>query len=103
MIFFPQDETARQFYQNTLQEIITAEGQTLLGWRTVPVNPNTIGKAGRESQPYIQQVIIGASDDVVDAAFERKLYIIRKQLENIASNEEIGLYIPSFFKSYNCL
>lgn len=96
MIFFPQDETARQFYQNTLQEIITAEGQTLLGWRTVPVNPNTIGKAGRESQPYIQQVIIGASDDVVDAAFERKLYIIRKQLENIASNEEIGLYIPSF-------
>jgi glutamate synthase (NADPH/NADH) large chain len=95
MIFFPQDETARAAYQQKIEEIITAEGQTLLGWRTVPVNPNGVGKGARESQPYVQQVFIAASEEVQDTlAFERKLYIIRKLTEKAAQEGE-GLYIPS--------
>ncbi|WP_028401480.1 glutamate synthase large subunit [Ectobacillus panaciterrae] len=97
MIFFPQEQKARVDYQKKIEDIIKAEGQILLGWRDVPVNPDTIGEGAKASQPYIQQLIVGASDDMEDTiAFERKLYIIRKKMEKLEQGEENGLYVASF-------
>ena len=57
-----------------------AEGQTVLGWRDVPVDrdmPMSPTVRGRE--PVIRQIFIGRGPDVmVPDALERKLYVIRK-------------------------
>jgi glutamate synthase (NADPH/NADH) large chain len=93
MLFLPMEEGRRSEYERKLEAIIAAEGQKLLGWRTVPVDAAKIGSTARASQPFIRQVFIGASDDVQDQlAFERKLYVIRKQIEREAGE---GFYAAS--------
>ncbi|MCK9909388.1 hypothetical protein MXD81_09620, partial [Microbacteriaceae bacterium K1510] len=88
MLFLPIDETKRAAYETQLEEIIAAEGQKLLGWRTVPTNPAKLGKTARASQPFIRQVFIAASDELPDQlAFERKLYVIRKRMEQRATED----------------
>ncbi|WP_019122315.1 glutamate synthase large subunit [Brevibacillus massiliensis] len=94
MLFLPMDEQRRTAYEQQLEKWIQAEGQTLLGWRTVPTDPSKLGKTALASQPCIRQVFIGASDDLEDAdAFERKLYMIRKQMERAAGDD---FYAASF-------
>lgn len=88
MLFLPADPDKRALYEKRLEEIVQEEGQTLLGWRDVPVDSTKIGKTARESQPVFRQVFIGAKDDTTDPlAFERKLYVIRKQAEKAAGED----------------
>ncbi|KDE48118.1 hypothetical protein DI43_06165 [Geobacillus sp. CAMR12739] len=80
----PEEEAKRAYYESMFNEIVAQEGQRLLGWRTVPVDREKLGKLARQSQPFIRQVFVAASDDVADElAFERKLYVIRKQFEKL--------------------
>ncbi|MCX7063808.1 MAG: glutamate synthase large subunit, partial [Proteobacteria bacterium] len=64
---------------------IRAEGQVLIGWRKVPVDPDNagLGKAARRAMPTIEQLFIGAADGVEGDAFERKLYLIRKHATHL--------------------
>ena len=64
-----------------LEDAVAREGLTLLGWREVPVDNSTIGHVARSAEPDIRQIFIGASDDIKDCTeFERKLYMVRKQV-----------------------
>ncbi|MGZ0049397.1 glutamate synthase large subunit [Brevibacillus gelatini] len=89
MLFLPMDESLRNEYEAKLAAIIEAEGQKLLGWRTVPVDATKLGKTAAASQPFIRQVFIGASAQAAadQMAFERKLYVIRKQMEHAAGSD----------------
>ncbi len=81
MLFLPQSPTKRQECQQTLTQIIEEEGQTLLGWRDVPVDNSRLGETAKLAQPSIVQVFIGAKGQMQSLDFERKLYIIRKRIE----------------------
>lgn len=88
MLFLSQDEDERSQCEKKLEQIIEEQGQTLLGWRTVPVAPECLGVGARSAQPFIRQVFI-APDEATrqvlakdEAAFERNLYVIRKRAEN---------------------
>ncbi len=77
-----------------LEERVEAEGQTVLGWREVPVNEAACGSASRAVAPRIAQLFVGAGDDIADQdAFERKLYVIRRGVERADLDD---LAIPSF-------
>ena len=90
LVFLPTDEEERNFCRAAFLKIIEEEGQSFLGWRTVPVDDSFIGKTARDSEPKIVQAFIGrktahrapkaANRDNLD--FERKLYVIRKRIEN---------------------
>ncbi|MFS0723920.1 glutamate synthase large subunit [Paenibacillus sp. 1P07SE] len=83
MIFFPQDEAARSEHERRLEAIIAEEGQTLLGWRTVPTNDEKLGESARAAMPYVRQVFIGRAAGLEgELPFERKLYVIRKRAEH---------------------
>jgi len=83
MIFAPQEEKARAFCEATIAEYVAGEGQSLLGWRDVPVNNEGLGESVLPTEPFIRQVFIGRGENCADqAAFERKLFVIRKQIEN---------------------
>ena len=83
LIFLPLDIKEREFAKEIFKQVIQEEGQTLLGWRAVPVDNSGIGKGAQATQPVFEQVFIGRAKNLRDdLAFERKLYIIRKQVEN---------------------
>jgi glutamate synthase (ferredoxin) len=82
MLFLPQDRAAQERCQMVWQRIVVEEGQSVLGWRTVPVEPSVLGQTARACQPAIKQVFIGRGADVADDIdFERRLYIIRKRCQ----------------------
>ncbi|SDJ69557.1 glutamate synthase large subunit [Sediminibacillus albus] len=96
MVFFSKNETEQKEIENYVNHIIEHEGQKLLGWRDVPVDVRKIGIKAEESCPVIRQVFIGAADQLIDElAFERKLYVIRKQAENWANEKEFRFYFAS--------
>lgn len=80
VIFLPQDEQRREFCKETVNEIIAAQGQKLLGWRKMPVDADAadIGFTARQSMPVMEMLFVGASDNLDQAAFERQLFLIRK-------------------------
>ena len=88
MVFLPEDHSARARLRRLFERTVTEEGQTVLGWRSVPVDDATLGPSAIASRPVIQQIFIGASAAVTAAlegdpmAFERRLYVIRKRVEH---------------------
>src|SRR5712671_2660954 len=80
MMFLPRNAGTRRACEEALTHFIAAEGQRLLGWRDVPVDNSVLGDSIRPVEPVIRQVFIarGANCPDVDA-FERKLFVIRKQ------------------------
>ena len=79
-VFLPQDPKERAHCKTVFEEQIRAAGQTLLGWRELPVDPNgaDIGSAARAAMPHIEQLFVGAGEEFEDEEFERALYLIRK-------------------------
>lgn len=68
-------EAAMELYGRIVQE----EGQSVLGWRDVPVRGEILGKASAACQPTMKQVFIGRDPSLTDDQdFERKLYVIRR-------------------------
>ncbi|WP_416151200.1 glutamate synthase large subunit [Salipaludibacillus sp. HK11] len=98
MVFFPQDQQERKASRKIFEKIIEEEGQTVLGWRTVPVNPSFVGNDARKTKPFIRQVVILPSENIKDQDdFERRLYIIRKrtEIEIAKTTEAEDFYISS--------
>ncbi|MBU1085984.1 MAG: glutamate synthase large subunit [Candidatus Omnitrophica bacterium] len=90
LIFLPPNNLARESVQEIFQNIVHAEGQKLLGWRDIPVDNSAIGKGAQKSMPFISQVFIGRNENLSDElAFERKLYVIRKQIENAVKESAV--------------
>ncbi len=79
-LFLPTDMGERERCKAAINQIIFAQGQKLIGWRDLPVDPAKadVGPSALAARPYMEQLFIGASDDVDGNAFERQLYIIRK-------------------------
>ena len=81
-LFLPQVPGHREAVKAAFAKIVAAEGQALLGWRDVPVNNSSLGKTAVGVEPFMVQAFVGRSASVKDeAAFERRLYIIRKLAE----------------------
>ena len=80
-IFLPQVTEERERCKQTVESIVTDQGQTVIGWRAVPTCADEagIGRTARLGEPYIEQLFIGAKSVVDRTAFERKLYLIQKQ------------------------
>ncbi len=107
MVYLPHDPDQRRGCEIKLEEMIREEGQTLLGWRTVPTNDATLGATARSGEPVVRQVFVGrndhpersAAESKDDLAFERKLYVIRQLAEHTVHQSKLPgrdhFYIPS--------
>ncbi|HTZ85813.1 MAG TPA: glutamate synthase central domain-containing protein, partial [Solirubrobacteraceae bacterium] len=95
MCFLPTDDAERAEVEALLERTIQAEGQRLLGWREVPVEPEHAGEVAGKCRPRIRQLFVGAGPDQAadQDAFERKLYVIRRVCELTANRP--NLYIAS--------
>jgi glutamate synthase (NADPH/NADH) large chain/glutamate synthase (ferredoxin) len=95
MCFLPTDEEARASLEQLLERTVQAEGQRLLGWRDVPVDPAQAGEVAGACRPVVRQLFVGVGAEQAgdQDAFERKLYVIRRVCELNA--EHPGLYVCS--------
>ena len=89
MLFLSQDPDERAACEKHLEKIIEDEGQKVLGWRTVPTDGSSLGVGSKKSEPFIRQLFIAGSPEVLDRieqgdrqALEREMYVIRKRAEN---------------------
>ncbi|MBE9077821.1 glutamate synthase subunit alpha [Romeria aff. gracilis LEGE 07310] len=108
MVFLPQAEAATNVARQEMEKAVQVAGFTFLGWRAVPVKPETLGPQARQFQPQIEQVLV-QSPNLSGDDLERQLYLIRRQFEQAIrklsgskalSPEVIGalqeLYVCSF-------
>ena len=83
MVFLPRSPHGRAVCQEWVEQYIAEEGQTVLGWRDVPVDSSGLGESVKAVEPVIRQVFIGRGPDTPDSdTFERKLFVIRKMTGN---------------------
>ncbi|HEY2933314.1 MAG TPA: glutamate synthase large subunit [Acidobacteriota bacterium] len=103
-VFLPRDQAQRQLLEELISRITVEEGQQFLGWRDVPADDHLLGESARAVEPKMRQMFIGRGAGLKDQAhFERKLYVIRKRIENAADalplSERKLFYIPSLSSS----
>jgi glutamate synthase (ferredoxin) len=85
MLFLPKDAELRHHFEHHFAEIVQEEGQIVLGWRDVPTDNSLIGDSAKSAEPFMRQIFIGRNPEKLigsdPLAFERKLYVIRKRVE----------------------
>ena len=81
LFFLPQDDGERELCRRVVEDIVAERGQEMIGWRKLPTRPDVadIGATALDSMPVIEQLFIAAADGLDQDAFERELYLIRKQ------------------------
>ncbi|MBM3609161.1 MAG: glutamate synthase subunit alpha, partial [Alphaproteobacteria bacterium] len=78
-VFLPKDAEEQKIVRAIIAEVIAKEGQTLLGWRDVPVDNSGLGYSVKPTEPAHAQVFIARNPALASQdEFERRLYIIRK-------------------------
>ncbi|BDG04491.1 glutamate synthase large subunit [Anaeromyxobacter oryzae] len=100
MVFLPPNPAGRDACLRAFEEVVRAEGQHVLGWRDVPTDNGALGPTAKASQPVIRQIFVGRGAGIADeAAFERKLYVVRRGVEKKVSRSAIPgrthFYVPS--------
>ncbi len=80
-VFLPVIETERDACKQVVERVIREEGQRLIGWRPLPVDPvgADVGPTARSTEPHMEQLFIAPADGLDPDAFERKLFVIRKR------------------------
>ncbi len=96
-VFLPQDASLRHACEGMMERLIKAEGQVLLGWRDVPTDGSCLGETVKPTEPKVRMVFVGKGANCADQdAFERKLFVIRKEAENgVPVGAEKDFYLPS--------
>lgn len=99
-IFLSQDPEDQAREIEIIDKIIAEESLELLGWRDVPVNNSTLGKASAACEPAMKLVFIGRGKIIKDTMdFERKLYIVRRvathRIRYQGADEDSLFYISS--------
>jgi glutamate synthase (NADPH/NADH) large chain len=99
MVFLPHATSDRATFKQIVEKFIAAEGQTLLGWREVPKNSDALGWLAREGEPVIEQVFIKRAKGLDTDGFERKLLVIRKQIERAVTASGMEQAFQCYFPS----
>ncbi len=95
MIFLPQEPNARYFCEGICERVLEKEGLELIGWRNVPQNTEACGLTASGTRPMVHQLFV-KKGDLTAEDFERKLYIVRKQIE-LAVRDANHKYTEAFY------
>jgi len=100
IVFLPRELEERNHCKELFERIVKEEEQEFLGWRPMPVDNTVIGDVARTAEPHSEMIFIGRGSQIKDDRhFERKLYVIRKVMENEIRNSDLSeksfFYVPS--------
>ncbi|MFO7535958.1 MAG: glutamate synthase large subunit [Kiritimatiellia bacterium] len=89
MLFLPQNPVLRRNCRMLVETVAAETGLECLGWRTVPVDPGAVGETARACMPVVEQCFV-AGGKLSGDALERRLYVLRKQVEKRAGLDPEG-------------
>ncbi|NUO51800.1 MAG: glutamate synthase large subunit, partial [Polyangiaceae bacterium] len=100
VFFGSQDAQSSALAKLIFAMIIRQEGLRLLGWRRVPTDNRELGATARAVEPTMDHVFVAPASDAVDqAAFERKLFVVRKRFQSTIKSSGIDdrqfFHVPS--------
>jgi glutamate synthase domain-containing protein 2/glutamate synthase domain-containing protein 1/glutamate synthase domain-containing protein 3 len=99
MMFLPNDPYTQARCRHITETVLNEAKLFIFGWRVVPVNRQVLGEKALRTCPDIEQILVGRPDptSMSDDEFERKLFLCRNQIEDMAESQGIkDFYIPSF-------
>ncbi|MFC1584330.1 glutamate synthase large subunit [Fibrobacterota bacterium] len=97
-LFLPHRSGSREKAVSLIEEVLSLEQGSVLGWRKVPGNPACLGELSRQTLPEIHQLFVSFPSQSRQS-LETKLFLVRKSMERRAAQEGYGLhefYVCSF-------
>ena len=92
--FLGKSDEACKAGKTALMEAAKQSGLLPLGWRTPPTDTSACGEEALSSMPSIEQIFIGAPDDMDAATFNRALFVTRRRAE-IVMSDDVDFYVPT--------
>ena len=80
MLFLPRHD---DYVLALVKSAIVARGLEVLAIREVPTDPTVLGQSARETLPAIVQVLVSRPNGISDSVYERKLMLVRRQMEKV--------------------
>ncbi len=102
IVFLPVNETDRKYCKEQISAIIAESGQTLLGWRKVPVDNSTLGPSAIASEPVMEMLFVGSASTLSSEAFDHKLFVVRKQATHALRGKEHDADCHFYVASLSC-
>lgn len=106
VLFFPKNIQLREQCRDIFNRKALHLGFEILGYRSVPVNPDDIGQTALSAEPEMEQVFISRPDNIKDAdSFERKLFVLRNYATHTINNSVSGIkkdHIGFYAASLSC-
>ena len=90
-MYFVDNSLAADAFDAEIARIAKSEGVETVRFREVPVDPSAIGRTARETLPHVRQAFFDGTALNGNAAFDVKLYVIRRLAEKACE----GLYFCS--------
>lgn len=88
LLFLPKNEKDQAAILSIIIEEIEKDGLTLMHLRNVPTCPEILGESALAAEPDIKQIFITGFTESETA--DKKLYLIRKKIENRVRKSEIA-------------
>jgi glutamate synthase domain-containing protein 2/glutamate synthase domain-containing protein 1/glutamate synthase domain-containing protein 3 len=96
MFFLPKEAASCDQAMRLTAEQFAAGPFEILGWREVPISPQSLGEGAYATLPVIRQLLLKRPEGMDDIAAERQLYLIRRRIESRVERAGVsGFYIPS--------
>jgi glutamate synthase (NADPH/NADH) large chain len=98
MFFLSQDKQLAAKAEQVIEQELTKETLTIVGWRTVPTDNSVLGTIAEQTLPQIKQLFVNAQPGWHKIDLERRLYMARRRMEKILADD------PDFYTcSLSCL
>src|SRR5258706_13949474 len=88
-VLFEWDERARTIVAEGLE----STGLSLIDWRVVPIDPESLGERARATMPNVWHGLI-AKPDLDGNEWEDRLYLARRRIERRAAEDDGQMYLP---------
>ncbi|MEM1326759.1 MAG: glutamate synthase large subunit [Bacteroidota bacterium] len=100
MVMMPKDKVLRKQCKALLNDYIDEFELKKLGYRKVPTDNDMVGESAESSEPRMEQVFVEPKEPMEPAAFERRLYVLRKfithKVHQTFPQTKEYFYFPSF-------
>ncbi|MFV0506000.1 MAG: glutamate synthase large subunit [Bacteroidales bacterium] len=87
LVFLPRNKEAREKCMEMVEDTISDEGLEFITSRNVPVNSDVLGEIAKQSEPFIIQIFVTGNFE--PDTLDRKLYLVRKQIEKKIRKSDI--------------
>ena len=95
--FLPIDVGQSQIARRLIEQAIQSAGITLLRWRAVPTSNATLGARALATKPALWQALVARPETIpAGDAWERTLYLVRRNIRRLARERTLQVYLPSF-------